>query len=146
MKGTTHALVGAVVGALVGSPIPAAVCGMASHALLDLVPHDDPERLGPVFLDAAAALAVLALGILAGSPGFVGGALGGVLPDVENVPDLVVKRWRPTMRWPKVFPSHWHEHQAPAPSARRIEPAVMLLALAGAGLLLFHGWISAALR
>jgi hypothetical protein len=140
MKATTHALVGAVVGALVGQPVAAGLCGIVSHGVLDLVPHDDPDGIVPALVDVAGALAVLALGLLTHYPAFVAGVIGGVLPDLENGPDILARLWNGKVRWPKIFPSHWKEHQSPGAGTLRLEPFVMLLAAIGVAVVLSPVW------
>jgi hypothetical protein len=106
MKATTHALAGGLVGALAGRPGVAFIAGMASHALLDVLPHRDDDRTLHVIIDGCGALAVLALAAVAGNIGMAAGVLGGVLPDLENLPDILFKR-----RAVKIFPSHWWDHE-----------------------------------
>jgi hypothetical protein len=103
---STHALVGAAIGACLSSnPALAGVCGFASHFLLDAIPHWDypirsasltPQSGAPIRLDRALLLDLLTFGIdaiiglaagmlLFGSTGnrsavFVG-AVAAMLPD-----------------------------------------------------------------
>lgn len=127
MKGTTHALVGGLVGAVVGSPIPAFLAGAASHVLLDLMPHRDEYTRLQLVADGCGALAVLALAAVTGHVGMAAGVLGGVLPDLDNVPDLVLKR-----KVGKIFPSHWRERGLGAGGRwAALETAVFIAAAIG---------------
>jgi hypothetical protein len=127
MKATTHALVGGLSGALVGRPAPAFVAGAVSHALLDALPHRDDDRPLHLIADGCGVLAVLALAIVAGNIGMAAGVIGGVIPDLENVPDILFKR-----KGRKFFPSHWWEHE-PAANSRwtGIEPVLFVAAAVG---------------
>ncbi len=111
MKATTHALVGGLSGALVGRPAPAFGAGVVSHALLDFLPHRDDDRPLHLIADGCGVLVVLALAIVAGNIGMAAGAIGGVIPDLENVPDILFKR-----KGRKFFPSHWWKHESAAGS------------------------------
>jgi hypothetical protein len=124
MKGTTHALAGGLAGALAGRSLPAFLGGMITHAALDVLPHhdeDDPPLLH-LAADLCGVLAVLALAILMGNFGMAAGVIGGVIPDIENVPDILFKR-----KFRKGFPSHWFEHDLP-PGSRwgALESAVLV--------------------
>lgn len=124
MKGTTHALAGGLAGALAGRPVPAFLGGMIMHAALDVLPHrdeDDPPLLH-LAADLCGVLAVLALAILMGNFGMAAGVIGGVIPDVENLPDILFKR-----KFRKGFPSHWFDHDLP-PGSRwgALESAVLV--------------------
>jgi hypothetical protein len=134
MKGTTHALAGGLIGALIGRPLPAFLAGMVTHGALDVLPHrdeDDPPLLHLV-VDACGVLAVLALAVLTGNIGMGAGAIGAVLPDVENVPDVLFRR-----KGRKVFPSHWFEHDLPAGSPWvALESAVLVAAAIGLAIVL----------
>ena len=127
MKGTTHALVGGLSGALVGRPALAFVAGAVSHAVLDFLPHRDDDRLLHLIVDGCGVLVVLALAVVAGNIGMVAGVIGGVIPDLENVPDILFKR-----KARKFFPSHWWDHE-PAACSRwtRIEPVLFVVAAVG---------------
>jgi hypothetical protein len=138
MKATTHALVGGLTGAIVERPGLAAIAGVASHALLDILPHRDEKRLFHLILDGCGALAVLVLAATAGNIGMVAGVIGGVIPDLENVPDVLFKR-----KVRKVFPSHWWEHErAAAGRGMGIETAVLFAAVAGL-VVVFHRTVTA---
>ncbi len=127
MKATTHALVGGLSGALVGRPALAFVAGVVSHAVLDFVPHRDDHRPLHLITDACGVLAVLALAIVAGNIGMTAGVIGGVIPDLENVPDILFKR-----KGRKFFPSHWWEHESAVNSRwTGIEPVVFVAAAVG---------------
>jgi len=127
MKGTTHALVGGLSGALVGRPALAFVAGAVSHALLDFVPHRDQNRPLHLIADGCGVLVVLALAVVAGNIGMAAGVIGGVIPDLENVPDILFKR-----KTRKFFPSHWWEHEAAAGSRwTAIEPVLFVVAAVG---------------
>lgn len=132
MKATTHALVGGLIGALAGRPGVAFVGGVASHALLDALPHRDDARILHVIIDGCCALALLAVAVLTGNVGMAAGLLGGVLPDLENVPNVLFGR-----KIGKIFPSHWWTHER-AVSGRWgvLEPVVFVAAAIGLAVVL----------
>jgi len=78
-----HALLGAAVGKALKRKEQAFLAGLFSHLLADLLPHRD---LSPAAETLFAITVTAALGASQGwnSPAFWG-AVGGVLPDVENV-------------------------------------------------------------
>jgi hypothetical protein len=121
MTGTTHALVGAAVGALIRHPGGAFLGGMASHALLDSLPHKDYERSVGLPFDVLGLLTVLTLSLCSKRPELTAGALGGLSPDIENI----VGNGQSDTR--KIFPSHWFRHEDRATRA-----AVPTEALVGA--------------
>lgn len=96
-----HACVNAAAGRLIKRPLTAFTIGVAAHALLDMTPHKD------ISAHKAEGLAVLLiLGLVGSSCGWSSPpfwcAMGGVLPDVEQVlPWTDPKRGR--HRW---FPTH----------------------------------------
>ena len=109
MHWTTHIVTGAALGYLIDRPVQAALAGVGSHIVLDMVPHYDPDsELGYV---ADALLGVLALTFIAGSTtirridrrhALLWGAIGGALPDTELLMNLV-ENVEPEQY---VFPSH----------------------------------------
>jgi hypothetical protein len=105
VTGTVHALSGAAIGALLRRPGRAFVAGVISHGVLDCVPHRDYERSTGLAPDILGLLAVLWFAVRSGRPEVVAGAIGGLIPDIENVlPDTETGM-------PKLFPSHWFRHQ-----------------------------------
>lgn len=125
MTGTTHALAGAAVGALVKRPVWAVIAGVLSHAALDFIPHRDYNRASGLLPDIAGSLAVLAVCAQSGKSEAVAGAIGGLLPDLENV----AARRNSGKR--KLFPSHWFRHEDRAvPYANIIEILTAATALA----------------
>ncbi len=90
---TTHALVGAALGAHIRSPGRAALAGVASHFALDVLPHwGVPDHRGTgrrTFLRVAAVdglsmLAVVTWVVRGGDGGALAGALGAVAPDLDK--------------------------------------------------------------
>lgn len=80
----THVAAGAVAGAISPHPLLAPFFGLASHVLLDVIPHCDIDRMR--YELALAAIAVAA--VVAGGAMSLGVALGisfGLLPDLENL-------------------------------------------------------------
>ncbi len=131
MNGTTHALVGALVGTLVRRPGAALIAGVASHAVLDVIPHRDDLEGPTLILDGCGALAVLACTLLLGRAGATDGVLGGVLPDLENIPDIIQGPQR-AGNGRKVFPSHWWEHgSVTGRHGNRIQACVAVAAAIG---------------
>lgn len=113
MMGAIHTLIGGAVGSLMKSRTGAFLAGVASHAPSDQVPHKDfPAGVeGAAF---AAALLYIARRHGLNSPAMAG-AIGGILPDVENV--LV---WLGLMQeGDMVFPTHYDadNHGEPVSSA-----------------------------
>lgn len=95
----THVATGALIGGRCNGPLEAVLAGVATHALMDIAPHDE---LHDVAFEASSAV----VGILAlarrhglGSP-IVWGAVGGVLPDIEHVLPAVIRPRQP------LFPTH----------------------------------------
>ncbi len=103
---TPHVLVGAAIGVSTSNPVLAFAGGLASHFLMDIVPHFDPGTFHhgekpPIKIDNRdlsigvidSALAFFLLLWLAGSAPIVAwapalGILGGVLPDVVGLSPL----------------------------------------------------------
>ncbi len=129
-----HACLNAAGGRLMKKPLAAFAAGVAGHALLDLTPHKD------ISAHKAEGLGVLIiLGLVGSSCGWSSPAfwcaMGGVLPDVEQVlPWTDPKRGR--HRW---FPTHTPPlHSLAPPWAPRwrapllLQTAVSLAALGAA--------------
>jgi hypothetical protein len=93
--------VGGALGSLVdGRAAPLAI-GLGSHIVLDVIPHYEFEKMWIEVVVVTGVLgALLVLGH--GNSAVFWGALGGVLPDIEN---LLWKQGVLPGRW-KVFPGH----------------------------------------
>lgn len=132
MTGTTHALVGMVLGRFLHNRRQAFLAGLATHAVLDALPHQNYNPVVGLPLDGCGVVAVLTAASRSTLPGALAGAVGGLLADLENlVPNRYLDRT-------KLFPSHrrgshWFGHNK---SSRRVGVAVELLTIAGALLLL----------
>lgn len=96
---TTHAVIGAVIGAATGNPLLAFTAGFISHFLVDIIPHGDRELYNNhksktkhrrayayVTVDAIVAIIVVALMIASShhtlSMPIALGIIGSVLPDL----------------------------------------------------------------
>lgn len=80
---SAHVLAGAAAATLTVNPAVAFLAGLASHAVLDAIPHKDYGRLGWGVADFILGMG-LGLAILARGPQNLGwGAFGGGLPDLE---------------------------------------------------------------
>lgn len=79
-----HTCLNAAIGGMFRKPLAAAITGVVSHALLDIMPHKDISAH-----KAEGAAVALLLGIVGSSCGWKSPpfwcAMGGVLPDVEQV-------------------------------------------------------------
>ncbi len=117
-----HAVVGATVGTLSGSRAGAFAAGLSTHLLGDLLPHKDfdPKVEAPLL---AATLGLLAWRCGVTSPAFAG-AVGGVLPDVENAAGIVGLISKTTMR----FPTHVENGKHHGPRAASAWPQGALAA------------------
>lgn len=100
MTGIVHAIVGACVGSFFKNKAGAFAAGVASHAVLDSIPHTDlhPSMEAPL---VAGALAGIAGWRGVNSPEFTG-AIGGMCPDVEHVLGAIGVLTEDQ----KVFPTH----------------------------------------
>ena len=112
MHWTTHLIAGCSLGYLIGRPGPAALAGLCSHVLLDMLPHHDPDSELGYAADSAVGLACLA-GIAASrrfhkelGDAALWGAIGSGLPDVE----LTIKLFRHIEDERYLFPSHNGRH------------------------------------
>lgn len=97
----THVTAGALVGSLAPNSGLALVFGIVSHGVLDLFPHFDFPKIRVEILLGVLALVLV---IWAGGPTapVLLGAIGGVLPDLENLAWKL--GWLPEER--KIFPTH----------------------------------------
>ncbi len=97
----THFAAGALVGGATGNPVAGVVTGLASHALLDAIPHYDHPDWRLELAGGVLSLVVLLLMPFATLPAVLGG-LAGMLPDLENLFQKLGKMRRDQF----VFPSH----------------------------------------
>ncbi|MFS8569817.1 MAG: hypothetical protein FWJ62_02185 [Thermaerobacter sp.] len=127
---TTHALAGAALGSLAGGPVSAFALGLASHAVLDAIPHWDYRTVPAAVVDVlVGAVAVGAAAAQAADPApVIAGAVGAVLPDVE-VALKALGRWP----WRLFYPSH--TGRLPHPAAPLPWGVLTQLAVAAAALL-----------
>jgi hypothetical protein len=126
-----HLATGAVGGALVRSPVAAAVVGPVLHFLGDRVPHEDIASQR--FELRCGVLGVLALAVVRGPlDSATVGAATSVAPDLEHVLRLP----RPGGR--KLFPSHripgWHRPGGLTAETQLLIAGVLLGAVLGSGL------------
>lgn len=101
MTTACHAAAGALVGSFTGSPALGFAAGLASHALLDVVPHYDVSdyRVDVVLTILAGA----GLWVASGGQGpVVWGMIGGIVPDLENL--FMKLGWLRAER--RIFPTH----------------------------------------
>ncbi len=95
---TNHVLSGALIGAAVRRPVPAFLLGVASHFVLDAVPHwgdwrDSRQFLQVAMADGLAGLAAMAVLAAASPPSrrasVTAGMAGAALPDLD----------KPSLQW-----------------------------------------------
>ena len=113
----THMAVGAAAGSFTGSPAGAALLGLVSHVPLDVLPHYEFEKTWvEVVTVSAIFVAMLAAGM--GRTGIFWGAVGAVVPDIENL------LWRVGVlpREKKVFPGHSPRLSRIFPHGRSLGP------------------------
>jgi hypothetical protein len=138
---TNHVLSGALIGAAVRRPVPAFVLGVASHFVLDAVPHWGKWRDRRHFLQAAVpdgltGLAAMAV-FTAAAPRdrratVAAGMLGAALPDI----DKPTRIWLGFSPWPAAV-DHFHARiQDEAPGRFVREAASGALFAVSAALLL----------
>jgi hypothetical protein len=125
-----HVATGAAGGALVRSPLAAAVLGPVLHLLGDRMPHEDIDSRR--FEVGCGVLGVLLLAVVRGPlDGATVGAVTSSLPDVEHVVPLP----RPAGR--KLFPSHripgWHRPGGLSASAQLLIAGALFGAVLAAG-------------
>jgi len=111
MTTTTHTAIGAVIGSIVGGPALGFVCGLASHYLVDMIPHGDMhmrdsnnlvnktnEKMAHVFVITDVAVGITLLTVLGSfmpdditrSSVYMASIFGSVLPDaMVGINDLV---------------------------------------------------------
>jgi hypothetical protein len=117
---TNHVLSGAVIGALARRPAPAFAAGVASHFVLDALPHWGKWPSDKAFLRVAVADGLTSLALMgaftAVSPpdrrlAVLAGMSGAALPDIDK-PTRLWFGWSP---WPGPV-DHFHsriQHEAP---------------------------------
>lgn len=105
-SGGVHIVSGFVIGALAPSAASGFAAGVASHAVLDAVPHREYVTWTANALETGAAILLTAAMTTRLPKGArlkaVAGAVGGILPDVETV--AYQAGFMPAER--KVFPTH----------------------------------------
>lgn len=121
---TNHVLSGALIGAAVRRPVPAFVLGMASHFVLDTVPHwgdwvDGQQFLRVAVRDGLTGLVTIGLCAAAAPPSarlsVLAGMAGAALPDLDK-PSRVWFGWSPFPRpVDKFHAAIQHEAQGRAP-------------------------------
>ena len=116
---TNHVLSGAVTGAVVRRPVPAFLAGVASHFVLDALPHwgtAEHERfLRVAVADGLTGLAAMAALTAAARPGrraaVLAGMAGAALPDLDKPAEL----WFGISPWPRPVDSfhRWIQDEQP---------------------------------
>ena len=128
MIASVHAVVGASIGKLAGEPKGALAAGVASHLLMDLLPHKDFDARTEAFL-LAPTMAIIAWKFGLTSSEFVG-AFGAIAPDLENAASRIGLLAEENMR----FPTHLGEDKH-GPKTKSALPQGILAAACAAFLL-----------
>jgi hypothetical protein len=119
---TNHVLSGALIGALARRPAPAFAAGVASHFVLDAVPHWGDWGSIRRFLQVAVPdglISLAAMGTLAAlapaerRPAVLAGMIGAALPDI----DKPAKLWFGRTPWPRAV-DEFHQRIQPEASGR----------------------------
>ena len=141
---TNHVLSGALIGALVRRPVPAFAAGVASHFLLDSVPHWGDWESTRRFLQAAVPDGLIGLAVMsafaARAPAsrraaVLAGIAGAALPDADKPARLLFGR---SPFPPAVDAFHgWIQREAPG---RAPLEALAAAGLAAAALTALGGW------
>lgn len=97
----THFAAGALAGGATGNPALGLLTGIASHAVLDAIPHYDHPDWRLELAGGVLSLVFLMMMPFATLPAILGG-LGGMLPDLENLFQKLGKMRRDQF----IFPSH----------------------------------------
>lgn len=108
MFAVTHFLVGSMLGQAVGNPYAACALGLASHIVLDAIPHSDYSKIvhGVVDLAAVATVACISIRTAAGRSALTGG-LAAILPDLEvAIAHLRIEKDKASCKNKFLFPSH----------------------------------------
>lgn len=100
---TTHALLGAAAAATLPGPGVGFLGGVMSHAVADMIPHNDYQKGWHGALDLVTAAAILSFLVgVTGAPHIMIGAVGGAIPDLEvAIWYLSGGRWKHS-----IFPTH----------------------------------------
>jgi len=97
----THFAAGALAGGVTGNVYLGAVAGLASHAVLDVIPHYDHPDWRVEMLGGLLGLVLLLLMPFSSGPAVVGG-LFGMIPDLENLFQKLGRMGRDKF----LFPTH----------------------------------------
>jgi hypothetical protein len=131
---TNHVLSGALIGALGRRPAPAFAAGVASHFVLDALPHWGEWGSIRRFLQVAVPDGLIGLGAMGTiaalapaerRPSVLAGMIGAALPDI----DKPAKLWFGRSPWPRAVDEFHHDIQREASGRAHIE----LLAAAAFG-------------
>lgn len=112
-------------GRILERPHAAFLTGVASHTILDYLPHNDSQDPIVLLGTGCGVCAILAGAFLTGDEGMIAGALGGILPDAEHV-----LRGHPRPGAP-LFPGHHfrHEGRYGARLGRGVEASLVAVSL-----------------
>lgn len=131
MTAGPHMAVGASLGKVSGNPASALGLGMASHVLLDVLPHnDDSKWLQAISLAAALWTTNQIYEKSQKDPKVLWGVAGGLLPDLEH---LLAQKGL-ISRKQKIFPTH----NGTIPQGKRLEPDIALTLELGATGIALH--------
>ena len=123
---TNHVLSGALIGALVRRPAPAFAVGVASHFVLDALPHWGEWGSHRRFLQVAVPdglIALAAMGTVAAltpgarRPAVLAGMMGAALPDLDKPPKAFLGR----SPWPGVVDRFHNRIQREASGRAHVE-------------------------
>lgn len=118
MTGTIHACIGLAIGRVIRRPLAAFAAGVVSHAVCDMIPHDEaPLNVDMPLCGAAVGGVAAGFGLRSSE---VAGLVGAIIPDAEHAL-VLVERNGPASR---LFPTH--NLKLPHPDARGFAPQILL--------------------